>query len=57
LGPRYRLLYSPVGKPPARFRSIAAAASGGPLAFWSIHLCRLVYLAIRPVQLIGDARA
>ena len=34
LGPGYRLLYSPVGKPPASFRSFAAAASGGPLAFW-----------------------
>ena len=57
LGPEYRLLYSPVGKPPASFRSIEAAASGGPLAFWSIHLCRLVDLTIRPVQLIGDAHA
>ena len=38
LGPRYRLLYSPVGKPPASFRSIEAAASGGPLAFWLIRL-------------------
>src|SRR5215211_8812510 len=34
LGPGYRLLYSPVGKPPASFRSIEAATSGGPLAFW-----------------------
>jgi hypothetical protein len=34
LGPGYRLLYSPVGKPPASFRSIEAAASGGPLALW-----------------------
>src|SRR3954470_2274428 len=42
LGPGYRLLYSPVGKPPASFRSIEAAASGGPLAFWPIHLSRLV---------------
>src|SRR3954470_17122558 len=42
LGPGYRLLYSPVGKPSASFRSIEAAASGGPLAFWPIHLCRLV---------------
>jgi hypothetical protein len=33
LGPGYRLLYSPVGKLPASFRSIEAAASGGPLAF------------------------
>jgi hypothetical protein len=57
LGPEYRLLYSPVGKLPASFRSIEAAASGGPLAFWSIHLCRLVDLTIRPVQLTGDAHA
>jgi hypothetical protein len=34
LGPGYRLLYSPVGNLPASFRSIEAAASGGPLAFW-----------------------
>ncbi len=33
LGPKYRLLYSPVGNPPASFRSNEAATSGGPLAF------------------------
>jgi trigger factor len=33
LGPGYCLLYSPVGKLPVSFRSIEAAASGGPLAF------------------------
>src|SRR5215213_5607074 len=57
LGPAYRLLYSPVGKPPASFRSIEAAASGGPLACWAFHLCRLVDLTVRLVQLIDRGRA
>jgi hypothetical protein len=57
LGPRYRLLYSPVGNPPARFRSNEAAASAAHWQSWLIRQRRLAALSIRPMRLIGDTHA